>query len=231
MHCTQGPDEGRTGTGGRADRAHGQRARSEVRLLHVFTPAAAVPLGCGLSRVRLRCPSSSRPPCLLFLGLSLGIFWATTVRGCLAESPDALQSTCQLQQQGNELKREEECEREARGLPSRWTLGPAYQHSSVFRHRHHPPCTKGRGAQVQNEAGLCTSEGQQRRASALRRVSRDRPLHLGGSAETAGSLSNTCPEVLQVSGLGETLWTFTALKGGLGVGFEAFTFLSNPKML
>ena len=173
MHCTQGPDEGRTGMGGRADRAHGQRARSEVRLLHVLTPAAAVPLGCGLSRMRLRCPSSSRPPCLLFLGLSLGIFWATTVRGCLAESPDALQSTCQLQQQGNELKREEECEREARGLPSRWTLGPAYQHSSVFRHRHHPPCTKGRGAQVQNEAGLCTSEGQQRQASAPGRVSRD----------------------------------------------------------
>lgn len=59
--------------------------------------------------MRFTCPSSSsRPPCLLFLGLSLCIFRATIVRGCLAKSSDALQSTCQLQQQGDELEKERE---------------------------------------------------------------------------------------------------------------------------
>lgn len=71
------------------------------------------PLGSGPSRLRCTCPSSSsRPPCLLFLGLSLCIFWAAIVRGCLAKSSDALQSTCQLQQQGNELERKTERVRE-----------------------------------------------------------------------------------------------------------------------
>lgn len=39
-------------------------------------------------------PSSSRPPCLLFLGLSLCIFWAAIVRGCLTERADSLQPAC-----------------------------------------------------------------------------------------------------------------------------------------
>lgn len=69
-----------------------------------FRASSAGPLAVACPRVSLHCPSSSsRPPCLLFLGLSLCIFWAAIVRGCLAKSPDALQSTCQLQQQGNEL--------------------------------------------------------------------------------------------------------------------------------
>ena len=53
------------------------------------------------------CPEGhpSRPPCLLFLGLSLCVFRAAVVRGRLAKGSDSLQAACQLQQQGDELGR------------------------------------------------------------------------------------------------------------------------------
>lgn len=99
------------------------------------------PLAAACPQVRCHCPSSpSRPPRLLFLGLSLGIVCATIVRGRLAKSPDALQSTRQLQQQGNELEREGECEREGRGSPTQ-------------QHGPRPRCAKRRTS-VQNEAGF-----------------------------------------------------------------------------
>lgn len=49
-------------------------------------------------------PSSSRAPGLLFLGLSLHVFWATAIRGHLAKGSDSLKTTCQLQQQRNDLE-------------------------------------------------------------------------------------------------------------------------------
>lgn len=139
MHCTAGPDRGRTGTGSYADRYTGPRTRSLKLVKRMLScQRRVVPPGCGLSRVRLHCPSSSssRPPCLLFLGLSLGIFWATTVRGGLAKSPDALQSSRQLQQQGNELKREGESEG-CQQTPVHVGTEALREHSS-FPGRHHP---------------------------------------------------------------------------------------------
>lgn len=136
---------GRTDTGSYADRYTGPRTRSlKVVKRMLSCQWRAVPPGCGLSRVRLHCPSSSssRPSCLLFLGLSLGIFWATTVRGCLAKSPDALQSSRQLQQQGNELKREGESEGR---LLSRWALKPCVS-TAPFSGPHHPLGANAKGS-------------------------------------------------------------------------------------
>lgn len=100
---------------------------------------------CGPSPVGLHRPSSSRPPCLLFLGLSLRIFWAAAVGRCLAESPDALQPTCQLQQQGNELERKAEGERErkARRLLPSWAPEPHRRLTSFPRPRRHRVLTGG----------------------------------------------------------------------------------------
>lgn len=168
VHCIAGGARPGRGWGQAAKlTVRGHRVRSGGSLTRVFVPAAAAPPGCGLSRVRLLCPSSSRPPCLLFLGLSLGIFWATTVRGCLAESPHALQSTCQLQQQGNELKGEGEgeCEREARGLPSRCTRGLPISTAPVWG-----TITTRRQA---GGGGWGGPRFRTRQASALERVSRD----------------------------------------------------------
>lgn len=49
-------------------------------------------------------PSSSRAPGLLFLRLSLHVFWAAAVRGHLAKGSDSLKTTRQLQQQRNDLE-------------------------------------------------------------------------------------------------------------------------------
>lgn len=178
MHCTAGLDGGRTGTGSYADGYTGPRTRS----LKLFKRTLScqwrvVPPGRGLSRVRLHCPSSSssRPPCLLFLGLSLGIFWATTVRGCLAKSPDALQASRQLQQQGNELKREGESEG-CQLTPVHVGTEALCEHSSFSR----PSPSARRYA----EGSLRSKEG--------------RLVHPEVSRDSWLALSNTCPKVVQV---------------------------------
>lgn len=136
------------------------------------------PLAAACPQVRCHCPSSpSRPPRLLFLGLSLGIVCAAIVRGRLAKSPDALQSTCQLQQQGNELEREGQCEREGCGD----TGGP---HSStppsIGTAPTHDVLRGGRQFRVRQ---ALYSEGQQRRGSSLWEQHTPRIFQVQGSGE------------------------------------------------